>query len=81
MTDSINQTLDTLRADLQARADTLGYDKWKLYDEGLWTGYLNALQQISPHCSKSEDEAYMWYGRAVAYFEAYKRRADIKHER
>ena len=71
--------LDALRADLFDRADALGPHKQAMYDQAVFTGFLNALDPNSPHCSGSETEAKDWHARAVAYLNSWT--PNVPHER
>lgn len=70
----LDEQLNELRRDLEARADELGPAKYEMYREGIHTGHLNALHQISPHCAKGIEEARYWHREGVRYIELWKER-------
>lgn len=63
--------LSKLRADLFSRANALGPHKQAMYNQAVFTGFMNTLDPISPHCSVSETQAKEWYSRAVAYLNSW----------
>lgn len=61
--------LAPLRADLFARAKLLGPLKQQMYDEGRFSGFVNALDPLSPHCAVSEETAREWHATAIKYLD------------
>ena len=72
--DNLRQRLfDDLRRRVEKELDT---QKWRMYQAGVWTGYMNALTPESPHCVQSENEMFEWYGRAVDYLQRWQLHAE-----
>lgn len=64
--------LAALRQDLQERSkEILGTSEVEMFKEGLWSGFLNALDPGSPHCSSTIYSAERWHKIAVDYLNSW----------
>jgi hypothetical protein len=64
-----------MRKSLQQYAqDQLLYDWQEMINEARFTGILNAIHDISPHCVTTIEESFFWYGEGILCVNEFKRR-------
>lgn len=57
---------------LQDAAEQLEGLRFAMYEYGVWTGFLNALDENSPHCVHTEVEIQMMHAGAMAYLNGFR---------
>lgn len=63
--------LRQLQAEWKRLARWYKLDEQEFYNQGRWTGILNALDENSPHVKKTFREVVTWYLYGMRYVRAY----------
>lgn len=72
MSDKLILSVDDVRA-LHMRTvinrteEILGDRRWKMYDEGVYSAKLNALDKNSPHAAQTIEEVHWWFHNIMEY--------------